>query len=75
MRGGNKAFADFLDIRRIPIACGDPKKMHKKYYNAELLYYREVLQAKIENRTPAPFEASFWDSVVSPLKQGSSNPW
>lgn len=67
MRGGNRKFADYLTTKGISTST-EPAIMHKKYTNPELLYYREIIQAIVEERPAAPYEASFWITVATPLR-------
>lgn len=71
MQGGNKKFADYLNSRNISSVPNDPALMHKKYLLPTVLYYREIIQAVVENRKPASYDPIFWTQVASPTKSKS----
>lgn len=57
--GGNENFRSYLLTLSLPIAGPS-----KKYGVPEVLYYSEILKAKIESREPNPYEEAYWQGLI-----------
>jgi hypothetical protein len=73
--GGNQSFRDYLQNIPLNIEFSSPTK---KYGVPEVLYYSEILKAKVESREPIPFDRDYWFSLVRPPESSSGktvSPW
>ena len=89
LRGGNKKWNDYIASLRSESTAAGPGttpgskalRMHAKYVNPEVLYYREIIQAECDERPATAYDAAFWKEVVNPGKspmlarQSSSPKW
>ena len=60
--GGNSAFRDYLaQLKGLP----DFKTLPEKYLHPQVLYYREILDARVGKRSVEPFEVGKWLALAS----------
>eukprot|EP01039_Chlorochromonas_danica_P002523 gene2523-2764_t len=66
--GGNEEFQKYLKS----LALAEEPTIRGKYENPQLLYYTEVLKARVEGRDPLDFEDESWRALLGPPSSSSS---
>jgi hypothetical protein len=67
--GGNQAFHEYLSTLGLEM-----ESISDKYDTPRVIYYTEILKAKVEDRMPAEYDEASWKALIGASLSSSKSP-